>query len=120
MIAELCSVALFSVITIHTSGLVLVYQNILYMHEGKIEALDKARTNKKARKRVLDEVVKQVVDVPVRAAIAHIQAADEAREMAQAVQERLDCASLHISEVGPVIGTHVGPGFLGVAACPLE
>jgi DegV family protein with EDD domain len=100
-------------------GTLLNIKPILYMHKGKIEALDKARTSKRARKRVLDEVLNQIGDGPVRAAIAHIQAADEAREMAQAVQEWLDCASLHISEVGPVIGTHVGPGFLGVAACPL-
>jgi DegV family protein with EDD domain len=100
-------------------GTLLNIKPILYMHEGKVEALDKARTSKKARQRVLDEVMKQVGEQPVRAAVAHIQADQAAREMAQVVQERFDCVSLHISEVGPVIGTHVGPGFLGVAACPL-
>ena len=40
--------------------------------------------------------------------------------MAERVKETLDCVSLNISEVGPVVGTHVGPGFLGVAAYPAE
>ena len=49
----------------------------------------------------------------------HIQAEDAAQEMAERARERLNCVSLHIQEVGPVIGTHVGPGLLGLAACPV-
>jgi len=100
-------------------GTLLNIKPILYMHEGKIEALDKARTSKRARRRVLDEVANHVGQRPVHAAVAHIQAPGAAEEMAAKVRERLNCVSLHVSEVGPVIGTHVGPGFLGVAACPV-
>ena len=44
---------------------------------------------------------------------------DIARVLAERARERLNCVSLHISEVGPVVGTHVGPGTLGLAACPV-
>ena len=100
-------------------GTLLNIKPILYLHEGKIEALDKTRTSKKARRRVLDEVELAVGQQPAHAAIIHIQALEAANEMAERVRERLNCVSLHISEVGPVIGTHVGPGTLGVAACPV-
>jgi DegV family protein with EDD domain len=100
-------------------GTLLNIKPILYISDGKVEALDKARTSKRARQRVLDEVRNQVGDQPVRVAVAHILAGQAAEEMAQIVQEQFNCVSLHISEVGPVIGTHVGPGFLGVAACPV-
>ena len=100
-------------------GTLLNIKPILYMHEGKIQPLDKTRTSKKARQRVLDEVVNEIGERPARVAVAHIQAQEAAQDMAEAVKARLDCVSLHISEVGPVIGTHVGPGFLGVAACPV-
>ena len=100
-------------------GTLLNIKPILYLHEGKIEALDKTRTSKKARRRVLDEAALAVGQQPVHTAIIHIQALDAANEMAERVRERLNCVSLHISEVGPVIGTHVGPGTIGVAACPV-
>ncbi len=101
-------------------GTLLSIKPILYIKDGKIEPLDKTRTSKKARRRVLDEVVQRIGKRPVRAAVAHILAPQAAQEMAATVRERLNCREIYISEVGPVIGSHVGPGFLGVAACPLE
>jgi len=100
-------------------GTLLNIKPILHMFEGKIEALDKTRTSKKARQRVLDEVAQRVGDQPVRVAVAHIQAPEAAQQLAEVVRERFNCHSLYVSEVGPVIGTHVGPGFMGVAACPV-
>jgi fatty acid-binding protein DegV len=38
--------------------------------------------------------------------------------MAQEIQKRLGCSEPRISEIGPVIGTHTGPGVIGIAACP--
>jgi len=99
-------------------GTLLNIKPILYMHEGKIEALDKARSSGKAKQRVLDEVAQRVGQRPVHAAVAHIRAPEGAAAMAERVKERLNCVSLRIAEVGPAIGSHVGPGFLGVAACP--
>jgi len=100
-------------------GTLLSIKPILYMYEGKIQALDKTRTSAKARGRVLDEVAGKLGDRPAHVVVAHIQAAEAAGEMAQRARERLNCATIHMQEVGPVIGTHVGPGFLGVCACPV-
>ena len=77
------------------------------------------RTSKRARKRMLDEVVTAMGDSPVRAAVAHIQAPEAAEAMAAQAREQLNCTSVYVSEVGPAIGTHVGPGFVGLAACPI-
>jgi DegV family protein with EDD domain len=100
-------------------GTLLNIKPILYMHEGKIEALDKTRTTSRARARVLDEAVQKLGTRPSYVVVAHIQAAEAAEEMVQRVRERLNCKTVHVQEVGPVIGTHVGPGFLGVCACPV-
>lgn len=104
-------------------GTVLNIKPILYIPDGKIEPLGKERSSKKAKRRVLDEIEQRmsVYGTPprVRVAVGHIQAAAAAEEMVAAVRERLDCVSLHLSEIGPVIGSHTGPGFLGVAACPV-
>jgi DegV family protein with EDD domain len=100
-------------------GTLLSIKPILYMHEGKIQALDKTRTSAKARVRVLDEVVAKLGDRPAHVVVVHIQAAEAAGEMSQRVRERLNCETVYMQEVGPVIGTHVGPGFLGICACPV-
>jgi len=100
-------------------GTLLSIKPILYMHEGKIQALDKTRTSARARRRVLDEVAGKLGDRPAHVVVAHIQAAEAAEEMVQRARERLNCATVYMQEVGPVIGTHVGPGFLGICACPV-
>jgi DegV family protein with EDD domain len=100
-------------------GTLLNIKPVLYLNEGVIQPLDKVRTTKKARGRILDEVEQVVGQRPAYVAVAHIQAEEAAQELAERARERLNCASLHISEIGPAVGTHVGPGTLGLAACPV-
>jgi DegV family protein with EDD domain len=100
-------------------GTLLNIKPILYLHEGKIEALDKTRTTSRARQRVLDEVVRAMGQRPVRASVAHIQAREAAEEMAAQARQRLNCQAVYISEVGPAIGSHTGPGLIGLSACPV-
>jgi DegV family protein with EDD domain len=100
-------------------GTLLNIKPVLYLREGKIEPLDKVRTTKKARARILDEVEQVVGQRPAHVAVAHIRAEEAAQELAERARERLNCASMYISEIGPTIGTHVGPGTLGLAACPV-
>ena len=100
-------------------GTLLNIKPVLYLHEGVIQPLDKVRTTKKARRRILDEVEQVVGQRPAYVGVAHIQAEEAAQELAERARERLNCASLHISEIGPTVGSHVGPGTLGLAACPV-
>jgi len=100
-------------------GTLLNIKPILYLHEGVIQPLDKVRTTTKARRRILDEVEQVVGQRPSHVAVAHIRAEEAAQELAERARERLNCVSMHISEIGPAVGTHVGPGTLGLAACPV-
>ena len=51
-------------------------------------------------------------------AIQHIQAPDVAQRLADRCREIFGSDPLFVSEIGPVIGTHVGPGLLGVGGMP--
>jgi fatty acid-binding protein DegV len=53
-----------------------------------------------------------------RVALAQALVPDEAQALALELQGRLGCCEPGISEIGPVIGTHTGPGVIGIAACP--
>ncbi len=50
--------------------------------------------------------------------VQHIQAPAEAERMVERGRAVFGSEPLGIAEIGPVIGTHVGPGLLGVGAIP--
>ncbi len=100
-------------------GTLLNIKPVLQLKDGKIEPLDKVRSLNRAMQRAVDELVYRLDGRPVHAAVAHILAYDNAVKLVEMVKERLNCASICISEVGAVIGSHVGPGTLGVSASPV-
>jgi fatty acid-binding protein DegV len=48
--------------------------------------------------------------------VQHIRAHEQAARMAERGQEIFGRPPEFVSEIGPVIGAHVGPGLLGVTA----
>jgi len=99
-------------------GLALSIKPVLQVKDGRIEPLEKPRTRARAVSRLLDLVAERVSPTErVHAAIFHCVALDEAQQLAEQVQARVNCADLFITEAGPIIGTHAGPGTLGVAFC---
>jgi len=53
-------------------------------------------------------------------AVQHIQAASEAERLVERGREIYGRDPELVSEIGPVIGTHTGPGVLGVAGLRTE
>ncbi len=100
-------------------GNMLHLRPILHLNDGKIDSLSVARTRKRGIQQVMDEMHKRVGDGPVNVGITHIQCPEDAQALSAAVQARFECADVFIHETGPVIGSHVGPGFIGFAACPV-
>src|SRR5204862_3388799 len=91
---------------------------LLHVLDGEIVLADKVRTTSKARARLVDLGVEGVTG-PVDVAIHHLAAPEQAVQVAESVRERLDdVRSLVITELGAVIGAHVGPGSLGVVVAP--
>jgi DegV family protein with EDD domain len=99
-------------------GTVLKVKPILSLQDGVIEPLEQVRSKRKAVARVLDLVVEYLADRCSEANVGIINALvpEEAESLAQEAQARLACADPFVSSIGPVIGTHTGPGAIGVAA----
>ena len=57
----------------------------------------------------------EVADRSVHAAILHADSSEDAEDLRRRVQDRFDCVELHVTELTPVMGTHTGPGLLGLA-----
>jgi DegV family protein with EDD domain len=88
--------------------------------ESEMTPIERVRTSKRAFERMVD-YARQRHDSGADAwVVQHIQAHEEAERLAERCREVFGRGPLFTSEVGPVIGAHVGPGLLGVGSIPLE
>jgi DegV family protein with EDD domain len=101
-----------------SSGLIgnlLQLKPVLTVREGKLELFDKVRTSPRAVKLMMQQVEKNKSRLK-QLAVIHVQAEEEALKLQQDLQEQYGITAI-ISEAGPVIGAHTGPGTLGIAFC---
>lgn len=97
-------------------GSVLNIKPILHFEEGEIRPLSQARTKKKALDLMLD-IANERLDGKnmAEAAIVEINTPEEAEEVELQVRSRFGTSRVYHTEVSPVVGTHVGPGAVGLA-----
>ncbi len=97
-------------------GAALNIKPILFFNsEGKIDALERVRTKQKALQRLIALADQQAMARAVHVGIAHANAPQAAQEFREKVERQLDCKEIFTVEFSPVIGTHVGPGTIGIA-----
>ena len=102
-------------------GTLLNVKPLLTLANGRVEALERVRTKRKALDRMVEVAAQHTQETghPYRVVVIHAQAADEAAYVAQLVTGKINCAHLRQTQVGPVIGVHVGPGVVGIALMPV-
>jgi DegV family protein with EDD domain len=97
-------------------GSALNLKPLLELRDGRIESVEKVRTKGKAISRMIELVVEQVAGrTPVRLATLHANAEDEARSALKAAATQLNPVEQVLAAVSPAIGTHAGPGTVGLA-----
>ena len=96
-------------------GTALSVKPILHVREGRIVPLEKVRTVSKGVARLEALAVAAAGDGPADVAVHHLAAAERASLLAERLRARLPrVRKFYASEVGAVVGAHVGPGVLGV------
>lgn len=96
-------------------GTALSVKPILHVREGRIVPLEKVRTVSKGIARLEALAVAAAGDGPADVAVHHLAAAERAAQLAERLRSRLPrVRQFYASEVGAVVGAHVGPGVLGV------
>ena len=86
--------------------------------ESEITPVERVRTARRAFERMVDLLRTRADDGADAYMVQHIQAPGEAAQLAARGEEIFGHGPLVVSEIGPVIGTHVGPGLLGTGAIP--
>ena len=84
--------------------------------ESEITPFERVRTSRRAFERMVDLMRRRCADGAEGWAIQHIQAPREAEALAERGREIFGHEPAFVSEIGPVIGTHVGPGLLGAGS----
>jgi DegV family protein with EDD domain len=97
-------------------GSALNIKPILELRDGRIESVEKVRTKSKAIERMVELVTQRVgQQTPVRLATLHANAEGEARAALDSAVLQLQPIETVFASVSPVIGTHAGPGTIGLA-----
>jgi DegV family protein with EDD domain len=97
-------------------GTVLNIKPILYFDlDGKLDALERARTKGKALQRLTALAEEKANGHPLHLSVIHANAPEIAQEFREQITHRLHCEEVFTMELSPVIGVHVGPGTIGIA-----
>jgi DegV family protein with EDD domain len=96
-------------------GTMLRVKPLLLFAGGELEVLGRVRTSARAIEAIQDIMRQRVgTGVPVHVAVVHTDAPERGEALKQAVLAGFNCLDMDFLELGPVLGTHLGPGFFGV------
>ncbi len=100
-------------------GSALAMKPLLQVVDGHVAPLEKVRTSTRAIARLEELAAERAGDAAVDVAVHHLANADPAQALADRLRFRVpNLGELHLSEVGAVVGAHVGPGMLAVVVAP--
>jgi len=89
--------------------------------EGMVSPLEKVRGAKKAVARVAERIAADFPESPVDLTLAITPGFTEtAKELEERLKNTVNIGRKRVAEIGPVIGTHAGPGTVGVFALPMQ
>jgi len=98
-------------------GTALNLKPILQLVDGKIEALERVRTSKKSHDRLIELLKAAVFGFERINMIGVVSAAAEqsASKLLKKLSKEFNAEEIMLANISPVLGTHTGPGTVGVA-----
>jgi DegV family protein with EDD domain len=97
-------------------GSALNLKPVLTIREGRVEALEKVRSRSKSLRRVVEIAEERLAGRrPAELSIVHAEAEADLSTFTDLVVDRLKPERMYTRILSPVVGTHGGPGAMGVA-----
>lgn len=84
--------------------------------ESEIGAVERVRTSRKAFERLVTLMEQMQADGCDGWVVQHTHLPEQAQALAEHGRDIFGTDPVFVSEIGPVIGTHIGPGLLGCGA----
>lgn len=90
--------------------------------EGVLYPRDKVRGKKKAKQKIFHMIQEDIPAGPVSLGVFHSNNREEAERFLEEIQklEGYEWKDMVIAEIGPVVGTHTGPGAVAAVMIPLS
>ncbi|WP_173915608.1 DegV family protein [Halobacillus sp. Marseille-Q1614] len=96
-------------------GSLLQVKPVLHFVDTKIVPFEKIRTRKKALKRILTLFEESIEsDACYKASVIHANRQEEAEQIKREIESEFSNVEVTVSYFGPVIGTHLGEGAMGL------
>jgi DegV family protein with EDD domain len=86
--------------------------------DGEITPIERVRTSGRAFERMVEYMRSRHDDGADGWVVQHIQAPDVVERLLERGRDLFASEPVFVSEIGPVIGAHVGPGLVGVGGLP--
>jgi len=103
-------------------GGALAVKPLLRIQDGRVGSLERVRTSGRALARLEALAVEAAAQHPVDICVAHLASPDRAAQLSEhltvRLAENLAGAEVWCTEIGAVLGAHVGPGMLAVCVAP--
>jgi DegV family protein with EDD domain len=99
-------------------GRALQVKPVLHLTEGRVEVRERARTWSRAIERLAETAEEVAGGKALDVVVAHAVAPERAAQIWEALGERVEFGERLETLMGPVVGTHVGPGAVGIALAP--
>jgi DegV family protein with EDD domain len=93
-------------------GMLLSVKPILSLCEGELFPEERVRTRARGLERMIQWAIRQ--ENVRRAAVGHSTTPDEAESIRQRLAMAFPSVKVHLIRFGPVLGTHAGPGIVGI------
>lgn len=96
-------------------GTLLGIKPIIAIEDGKVINAAKARGQKQGFQIISEKAAADGIDLSHRVVYGHSNAVPMMEELIQVMSEKWDFPMIDRCSIGPVVGTHAGPGCAGVA-----
>lgn len=98
-------------------GSILQIKPILIIRGGRIDVLEKIRTSKKARQRLMDiagEVQQRYPKAQLKLAVHEVDAIQLGQQVVEELRQRFGPSEIHLSTLSAALSVHTGPGLIGL------
>ena len=99
-------------------GSILNIKPLLFLKDGIVYPYEKVRGKTKAIERLAQIVEEKVGKQKIKCSLVHGMDPEGLAQLHRKVMSRINCNEPVISDLGAVVGTHVGPGVLGIIFIP--
>ena len=95
-------------------GSILGVKPIITLKDGKVHNIDKVRGMRAGYQCVIEHTKKHEIDIEYPVTFGHSDLPEAMQELMTAAAD-LEYKDVYTSNIGPIVGTHTGPGATGIA-----